>query len=87
MGKNNWDGKFNGTYDTSRYADRTLRDDLLDAMEGKYIKGDDSYLSRQTDDRLDIWFKGDGKGNYDHYYLNGNNPEDHGKAPDGRHND
>lgn len=25
-----WDGEFNGTYDTSKYADRPLQDDIMD---------------------------------------------------------
>ena len=79
-----WDGKFNGTYDTSRYADNTLEDDILDAMHGVYTsEGPNGELIRQSDNRIDIWFRGDGKGNYDHYYYNG--PDDYGKAPDDRH--
>ena len=83
--ESNWDGKFNGTYATSRYADRSLEDDILDAGCGKYIyEGPKGELIRVSDSRIDVWGPGDGKGNYDHYYYNG--PNDHGKAPDGRHN-
>lgn len=31
-----WDGKFNGTYDTSRYAERPLEDDIIAAGRGVF---------------------------------------------------
>lgn len=31
-----WDGKFNGTYDTSKYAERPLVKDILAAEEGAF---------------------------------------------------
>ena len=77
-----WDGVFNGTYETSRYADGTLETDILNAGRGIWATKDGG-LYRETNDRIDIWKEGDGKGNYDHYYYNG--PTDYGKAPDGRH--
>lgn len=79
-----WDGKFNGTYETSRYAERSLEDDILDAGYGKFAyEGPNGELIRETPDQIDVWGEGDGKGHYDHYYYNG--PDDYGKAPDDRH--
>ena len=79
-----WDGKFNGTYDNSRYADHSLADDIMDAGCGKFAyEGPNGELIRESDSRIDVWGRGDGKGHYDHYYYNG--PDDYGKAPDGRH--
>ena len=79
-----WDKKFDGSYESSRYANGTLEDDILRAMDGTIV-GETSTggLFRQTDSRLDVWAKGDSEGNYDHYYYNG--ADDYGKAPDGRH--
>lgn len=80
----NWDGKFNGTYDTSRYAERPLEEDLMDAGRGVIAKeGPNGELIRVTDTKIDVWGEGDGKGNYPHSYYNG--PNDYGKAPDDRH--
>ena len=31
-----WDKEFNGTYDTSRYAKKTLEDDILAAGKGEF---------------------------------------------------
>lgn len=79
-----WDEKFNGTYDTSRYADRSLEEAILDAGCGKFVyEGPNGELIRETEDRIDVWGEGDGQGNYPHYYYNG--PTDYGKAPDERH--
>ncbi len=79
-----WDGEFNGTYGSSRYSKRSLEDDLKDAMSGTYAwEGPNGELIRQSDNRLDVWSEGDGKGHYDHYYYNGHN--DYGKAPRNRH--
>lgn len=79
-----WDGKFNGTYESSRYADRTLEDEIMDAGVGRYVyEGSHGELIRMDESRIDIWGKGDGEGNYDHFYYNG--PNDYGKAPDDRH--
>ena len=79
-----WDGKFNGTYDTSRYASRSLEDDIMDAGRGVFAyAGSKGELIRETPNRIDVWEKGDGNGNYGHYYYN--NPHDYGKAPDNRH--
>lgn len=79
-----WDGVFNGTYDTSRYANRSLEDDILEAGIGNFA-GETSTggLIRQTDTRIDVWGEGDSNGNYPHNYYNG--PNDYGKAPDDRH--
>ena len=84
MHMSKWDGKFDGSYESSRYAGGTLEDDILRAMDGTIV-GETSTggLYRQTDTRIDVWGKGDSNGNYDHYYYNG--PNDYGKAPDGRH--
>lgn len=77
-----WDGKFNGTYESSRYNDGTLETDILNAGRGIYAT-ESGGLVRESDSRLDVWGEGDGKGNYDHWYYNG--PDDYGKAPDSRH--
>ena len=80
----NWDGKFNGTYDTSRYAGHSLADDIMDAGCGSIAyEGPNGELIRERDTRIDVWGRGDNNGNYPHYYYNGSN--DYGKAPDGRH--
>jgi hypothetical protein len=79
-----WDGKFNGTYETSRYGKQSLADDIMDAGCGTFTYASSTGgLVRETDSRIDVWGKGDGNGNYPHYYYNG--PNDYGKAPDGRH--
>lgn len=79
-----WDGKFNGTYDTSRYAGRSLEEDIEEAGRGRFAyEGPNGELIRETPDRIDVWSRGDGEGHYDHYYYNG--PDDYGKAPDDRH--
>lgn len=80
-----WDGHFNGTYDTSRYADLSIEEKLecfIDKGELTYA-GPDGELIRELPDRIDVWGVGDGHGNYDHWYYNGVN--DHDKAPNGRH--
>ena len=79
-----WDGKFNGTYDTSRYAERSLEKDILAAGRGEIAyEGPNGELIRESDSRLDVWGQGDGNGHYPHYYYNGR--DDYGKAPDDRH--
>ena len=79
-----WDNKFNGTYDTSWYADHSLADDIMDAGCGQFAyEGPNGELIRESDSRIDVWSRGDGNGHYDHYYYNG--PNDCGKAPDDRH--
>ena len=79
-----WDDKFNGTYDTSRYAERPLEDDIMDAGRGVFAyEGPNGELIRESDSRIDVWGRGDGQGHYDHYYYNGS--DDHGKAPYDRH--
>lgn len=84
MSKSKWDGVFNGTYETSRYAGRPLEKDILDAGKGKFAyEGPHGELIVERDDRLDVWGEGDGQGHYPHYYYNG--PDDYGKAPDNRH--
>lgn len=81
---NKWDGKFDGTYDTSRYADHSLEDDILDAGQGVFAyEGSNGELIRESDSRIDVWGRGDGNGHYAHFYYAG--PNDHGKAPDDRH--
>ena len=76
-----WDKEFNGTYDTSRYAKKTLEDDILAAGKGEFAyEGPNGELIRESDSRLDIWGSGDGNG---HYNVRG----DYGKAPDDRHDD
>lgn len=77
-----WDGKFDGSYESSRYAGETLEDDILNAMSNIYPTSKGG-LYRETETRIDVWGKGDSNGNYDHYYYNG--PNDYGKAPDNRH--
>lgn len=79
-----WDKKFDGSYESSRYANRSLEEDILEAGRGNIV-GETSTggVFRQTDSRIDVWGKGDSDGNYNHYYYNG--PNDYGKAPDGRH--
>ena len=48
-----WDGKFNGTYETSRYAEKSLEDDILDAGCGKFAyEGSNGALIRETPDRI-----------------------------------
>lgn len=77
-----WDGKFNGTYESSRYNDGTLETDILNAGRGIYAT-ESGGLVRESSSRIDVWGEGDSNGNYDHWYYNG--PNDYGKAPDGRH--
>ena len=80
------DKEFNGTYDTSRYAKKTLEDDILAAGKGEFAyEGPNGELIRESDSRLDIWGSGDGNGHYPHYYYNVRG--DYGKAPDDRHDD
>ena len=51
-----WDGKFNGTYDTSRYADQSLEKDILDAGRGvRAYEGPNGELIRESDTRIDVW--------------------------------
>ena len=79
-----WNGIFNGTYSTSRYANYSLEDDILNAGIGIFaVERSDGGLNKYKDDRIDVWGKGDGKGNYPHYYYNGK--DDYDKAPDDRH--
>ena len=81
-----WDKEFNGTYDTSRYAKKTLEDDILAAGKGEFAyEGPNGELIRESDSRLDIWGSGDGNGHYPNYYYNVRG--DYGKAPDDRHDD
>ncbi len=63
-----WDGEFNGTYDTSRYAGGSLEDHIMNAGCGIY-EGPNGELIRESDSRIDVWGRGDGRGNYDHYYI------------------
>ncbi len=77
-----WDGKFNGTYDTSRYDDGTLEGSIKNASNGIWETSTGG-LYRESDSRIDVWGRGDGNGNYPHYYYNSS--DDYGKAPDGRH--
>lgn len=80
-----WDGKFNGTFDTSKYADDTLEDIIRrGAEEGVFVyEGPNGELIRESDSRIDVWGRGDGNGHYPHYYYNG--PNDYGEAPEDRH--
>lgn len=80
MGK--WDGKFDGSYESSRYNDGTLENDIINAGHGIWETSTGG-LYRESDSRLDIWGPGDSEGHYPHYYYNG--PDDYGKAPDDRH--
>jgi hypothetical protein len=77
-----WDGKFNGSYESSRYNNGTLENDILNAGRGIWATPSGG-LYRESNSRIDVWSVGDNKGNYDHWYYNG--PDDYGKAPDGRH--
>lgn len=77
-----WDGKFDGSYESSRYYDGTLETDILNAGNGIFETSTGG-LYRESDTRIDVWGRGDNNGNYPHYYYNG--PNDYGKAPDGRH--
>lgn len=80
-----WDRHFNGSYDTSRYADLSVEEKLerfIDKGELTYARPDGE-LIRELPTRIDVWGVGDDEGNYDHWYYNG--PDDYGKAPDGRH--
>ena len=78
-----WDGKFDGSYESSRYNDGTLENDIMNAGCG-ILSTRSGGLYREGNSRIDVWGRGDSNGNYDHYYYNGAN--DYGKAPDGRHN-
>ncbi len=77
-----WDGRFDGTYESSRYNDGTLETDILNAGCGIW-ETSTSGLYRESDSRIDVWGRGDDSGHYDHYYYNG--PDEYGKAPDDRH--
>lgn len=77
-----WDGKFNGTYETSRYVDGTLETDILNAGRGIWATRTGGCY-KESDSKIEVWGAGDGKGHYDHYYYNG--PKDRGKALDNRH--
>lgn len=79
---NKWDGRFNGTYDTSKYVDGTLETDIMNAGRGIWATSDGG-LYRESNSRIDVWGRGDNNGNYPHYYYNG--PKDKGRAPDDRH--
>ena len=79
-----WDGKFNGTYETSKYAGRTLEEEILDAGRGVIAyAGPNGELIRITDKKIDVWEPGDGEGHYVHHFYS--TPDDYGKAPDDRH--
>ena len=79
-----WDGKFDGTYATSRYAGKSLEDQIMDAGCGKfYRETSDGGLMVEKPGRIDVWGRGSGKGDYKHGYYNGFN--DYGMAPDDRH--
>ena len=77
-----WDGKFNGTYEFSKYNDCTLENDIQNAGCGIWTVSAGG-LYRESDSRIDVWGPGDNNGHYDHWYYNG--PDDYGKAPDNRH--
>ena len=66
------DPKFDGSYATSKFAERTLEEDILKAGEGEItgeLPGGGTF--RQTDDRIDVWTPGS-PGNYRHDYYNAN---------------
>lgn len=77
-----WDGRFDGSYESSRYNDGTLETDIMNAGNGIWETSTGG-LYRESDSRIDVWGPGDSSGRYDHYYYNG--PDDYGKAPDDRH--
>ena len=77
-----WDGRFDGSYESSRYNDGTLETDIMNAGNGIWATSTEG-LYRESDSRIDVWDPGDFSGHYDHYYYNG--PDDYGKAPDDRH--
>lgn len=68
---NSRDPKFDGSYETSRYAGGTLEDDIMRVAESGTIIGEmpGGGLYRQTDSRIDAWEKGE-PGNYTHHYYN-----------------
>ena len=62
-----WDGIFNGTYETSRYASRSLEDDIMEAGCGRFAyEGPNGELIKQSDDKIEIWGEGGGNGHYPH---------------------
>ena len=77
-----WDERFNGTYESSRYNDGTLENDIINAGCGIWETSTGG-LYRESDSRIDVWGEGDGNGHYPHYYYNGSG--DFGEAPYDRH--
>ncbi len=69
---NGRDPNFDGSYETSRYAGRTLEEDIIAAGQGEItgeLPGGGTY--RQLDDRIDVWTPGS-PGNYRHDFYNAN---------------
>lgn len=79
-----WDGVFDGSYESSRYNDGSLENDIVNAGLGIYANSMDG-LVKESSNRIDVWGVGDSDGHYDHWYFN-NETNEFGKAPDGRHN-
>ena len=77
-----WDGRFDGSYESSRYNDGTLETDIMNAGNGIWATSTEG-LYRENDSSNDVWDPGAISGTYAHYYYNG--PDDYGKAPDDRH--
>lgn len=69
------DPNFDGSYETSRYAGRSLEDDILEAGKGRIVgEMAGGGLYKQSDDRIDAWTPGS-PGNYRHDYYNGKTNE------------
>lgn len=64
------DPNFDGSYKTSRFAERSLEEDILRAGKGEItgeLSGGGTF--RQKDDRIDVWTPGS-PGNYRHDFYN-----------------
>ena len=56
-----WDGRFDGSYESSRYNDGTLETDIMNAGNGIWATSTEG-LYRESDSRIDVWDPGDFSG-------------------------
>lgn len=64
------DPDFDGSYETSRFAKKSLEEDIIDAGKGKItgeLPGGGTF--RQTDTKIDVWVPGK-PGDYTHHFYN-----------------
>lgn len=78
------DKNFDGSYATSRYAKKSLEEDINRFAEKGILVGETSTggLYKESDTKIDVWGKGEVGGPYPHYYYSSS--DDYGKAPDDR---